>query len=72
MEEEIKLNHRNNVYMKFQTRGGDGMTAKRRIATIRLSEKLERNPEYAKKMGISVSNRKADTTEEHVQNNKRK
>ena len=26
----------------------------------------------AKKMGISVTNRKADTTEEHVQNNKRK
>lgn len=48
------------------------MTAKRRIATIRLSEKLERNTEYAKKMGISVINRKADTTEEHVQNNKRK
>ena len=48
------------------------MTAKRRIAIIRLSDKLERNPEYAKKMGISVIKRKADTTEEHVQNNKRK
>ena len=48
------------------------MTAKRRIATIRLSERLNRNPEYAKKIGVSVINRKTDTTEEHVQNNKRK
>ena len=48
------------------------MTTKRRIATIRLSERLDRNPEYARKIGISVVNKKADTTEEHVQNNKRK
>jgi len=47
------------------------MIVKRRIATIRLSERLNRNPEYANKMGISVINRKTDTTEEHVQSNRK-
>lgn len=30
------------------------MTAKVRVATIRLAEKIEKNKEYARKVGVSV------------------
>lgn len=44
------------------------MTVKNRIVAIRLSEKLERNPEYANKLGISVINEKVD--KEHMRCNR--
>lgn len=48
------------------------MTAKRRIATIRLSNKLERNSEYAKEIGVGVVNRKTEIAGKQVQNNREK
>jgi len=30
------------------------MSVRKRILTIKLSEKLQKNPEYAKKIGVSV------------------
>lgn len=46
------------------------ITVKNRIVAIRLSDRLERNPEYAKILGVSVINRKADSEKEQVHNNK--
>lgn len=45
------------------------MTVKNRIVAIRLSEKLERNPEYANRLGISVINEKVDKG--HIQSNRK-
>lgn len=36
------------------------MTAKERILSIRLLERQEKNPEYAKKIGIQVSMKAAE------------
>lgn len=36
------------------------MTARERISIIRLSEKINKKPEYAKLLGISVVDAKAD------------
>ncbi len=47
------------------------MTAKNRIVAIRLSNRLERNPEYAKMLGISVINGKVDNEKERVHNNRK-
>lgn len=33
------------------------MTVKKRIITIRLSEKIKRNPEYAKKIGLDLKDK---------------
>ena len=41
------------------------MTVRNRIAAIRLSNKLERNPEYANMIGVSVVNGKMENIEEH-------
>lgn len=38
------------------------MTARERVLAIRLLEKQERRPEYAKKIGIQVQMKKADST----------
>ena len=38
------------------------MTAKCRIAAIRLSQKIDRNPEYAEHIGVSIVNRRAENT----------
>lgn len=46
------------------------VTVKNRIVAIRLSGKLDRNPEYAKKLGISVENGKTEKLKEHVQSNR--
>ena len=48
------------------------MTVKNRIAAIRLANRLERNPEYAKMIGVSVVNGKVENIEEHIENNKEK
>ena len=40
------------------------MTARERILAIRLLEKQERRPEYAKRIGIQVQMKKADAQEE--------
>lgn len=36
------------------------MIVRNRIAAIRLSEKIERNPEYAKKIGVAIVNGKTE------------
>lgn len=41
------------------------LTVRNRIAAIRLSNKLERNPEYANRIGVSVVNGKMENIEEH-------
>ena len=41
------------------------MTAKHRIAAIRLAEKLNRNPEYAKHLGICFSGTKNQNVSEN-------
>lgn len=41
------------------------MTARERILAIRLLEKQERNPEYAKQIGIQVSMAKKDPKKTH-------
>lgn len=46
------------------------MTVLNRIATIRLSEKLERNPKYAEDLGISIVNRKTEMPKENILNQK--
>ena len=38
------------------------MTVRERIASIRLSEMIRKNPEYAKQLGISILGDKADKT----------
>lgn len=45
------------------------MTVNNRIVAIRLSEKLERNPEYASKLGISVRVGKVDIGKKDIQKN---
>lgn len=42
--------------------GGDNLTAKERVLIIRLSEKINKNPEYAEQLGVSVINVKTDNT----------
>lgn len=37
------------------------MTVKERIMTIRLSEKINRQPEYANNIGLTVSSKKKTT-----------
>lgn len=44
------------------------MTARERILAIRLLEKQERNPEYAKQIGIQVSMTKKDLKEVEEKN----
>ena len=45
------------------------MTTKCRISAIRLSQKIDRNPEYAAHIGIRIVNGKADDTgAKNVQN----
>lgn len=40
------------------------MSARKRILAIKLSEKLQKNPEYANKIGVSIEiNRVKDSTE---------
>lgn len=39
------------------------MIAKKRILTIRLAERIWNNPDYAKKIGVSVEISKTNTTE---------
>lgn len=46
------------------------LTVKNRIAAIRLANRLERNPEYAKMIGLSVVNGKVKNIEEHIESNK--
>ena len=41
------------------------LTVRNRIAAIRLSNKLERNSEYAKMIGVSVVNGKMEKIEEN-------
>lgn len=41
------------------------LTVRNRIAAIRLSNKLERNPEYANMIGVSVVNGKMENIEEY-------
>ena len=48
------------------------LTVKNRIAAIRLANRLERNPEYAKMIGVSVVNGKVENIEEHIESNKEK
>lgn len=43
------------------------MTAKHRIAAIRLSQKLDSNSEYAEYIGVRIVNGKADIGETIVQ-----
>ena len=40
------------------------MTAKERIIAIRLYEKAEKHPEYAKKVGILISKEKTERRDE--------
>lgn len=42
--------------MSIQTYGGENVNVKERIVAIRLSEKIERNPEYSTLIGLSVIN----------------
>ena len=42
------------------------MTARKRILSIRLLEKLEHNPEYSKHIGIQVSMVKKDSKSKNI------
>lgn len=45
---------------KFRNIGGDNLTARERVSIIRLSEKINKKPDYAKRLGINVINTKTD------------
>ena len=45
--------------------------AKERILAIRLSEKVARNPEYAKRIDVSVATRKKEEGDSNVAENKK-